>query len=64
METLRGLLALLCVVMAGAQTQDVLVKFKGKFAEVMLHIARMSSSVFALCCLLSGLSGFEWHTLK
>ncbi|XP_030258863.1 collagen alpha-1(VI) chain [Sparus aurata] len=28
METLRGLLALLCVVMAGAQTQDVLVKFK------------------------------------
>ena len=45
METLRGLLALLCVVTAGAQTQDVLVKFKGKFENV-LHFSRMSSGVF------------------
>lgn len=34
METLRGLLALLCVFLAGAQTTTQINKFAGKFAEI------------------------------
>ncbi len=48
MGTLRGLLALLCVLLAGAQTQDLRRRFAGKFAENTSYILRKSCSV---CCL-------------
>ncbi len=65
METLRGLLALLCVFLAGAQLQTQTHRLAGKFAETMLYFPRKSGACIwfmALCRTKSALSVFECNS--